>query len=112
MTPADGYRRRAADTRWWYRAWIAMPLVDRQTGDLSLSRILALMFAVATVHRMEAHELVRGWADVTESVAMASLSLASAFGKRVFEAVALRIAGRGQSMATATNPTDGVPPDA
>lgn len=81
--------------RFLSEAWLSLPLVDRRTGEWSLSRTMAAGFALGTLHLMESfHEREVTWATVALVVALASLALASAFGKQVFEAVALRLASK------------------
>ena len=88
-------RRRATDATGLYWLWISLPLVDRHTGEWSLSRTMAAGFGLGTLHLMEStHASGATWAQTALIVSLASLALASAFGKRVFEAVALRIAGQ------------------
>lgn len=100
MPPADGWRRRANDQHPLYRGWLALPLVDRGTGDLSLSRILSAAFAVATIRWMaELRQAEITWPTVVLVTTMAMVTLAAAFGKRIFEAVALRLAGRTEQAA-------------
>ena len=96
MTPA---RRRATDGGWLYRCWISLPLVDRYTGEWSLSRTIAAYFAFHTAL------LIDGVAPTPERVtftlaalivALAILSLAAAFGKAVFSALATLIISKAQ----------------
>lgn len=96
MAPADGYRRRATDTHWLYRVWVALPLVDRQTGEWSITRTLAAYFALRTgllIDAVTANPAHATWAMGALITANVLATMACAFGKRVFEAVALRIAG-------------------
>ena len=88
-------RRRATDRHWAYTVWVSLPLVDRMTAELSLSRILSASFATATIRWMASlRDGEVTWPVVALVTTMALVTLASAFGKRVFEAVALRIAGQ------------------
>lgn len=90
MTP----NRRATDAAWPMKVWVSLPLVDRTTGEWSLSRTLSAAFAVATIRWMadlRTHDDVT-WPVVALVTTMALVTLAAAFGKKLFEAVALRIA--------------------
>ena len=87
--------RRATDDGWLTTVWVSLPLVDRTTREWSLTRTMAASFAYGTLHLMEStHGRSITWAEGTLIVSLALLALASAFGKKVFEAVALRIAGQ------------------
>jgi hypothetical protein len=90
-------RRRATDRNPWYTLWVSLPLVDRRTGEWSLSRTMASAFAAATIRWMSdlRHDPVT-WEVVALVTLMACVALAAAFGKAVFESVAVRIAGRGE----------------
>ena len=90
-------RRRASDDGWLWTVWVSLPLVDRRTGEWSLSRTMASAFAAATIRWMsDLRTQPVTWEVVTLVTLMACVALAAAFGKDVFHAVAIRIAGRGQ----------------
>lgn len=85
--------RRKQDHPWWLDIWLALPLVDRHTREWSLTRTMSAVFALGTLHLMEStHDREMTWAMATLIVSMALASLGAAFGKSVFQAIALRIA--------------------
>jgi hypothetical protein len=61
------------------RLFRRLPIVDRGTGDISLTRCISTMFAFEVAHIMEHEHAVS-----TTLLIFASLTMAAAFGKSTF----------------------------